>query len=65
MCTDFLSNYGWLKTLNTIVSWKTCEGVWMEADTMILFTNAYEDELTKLGIMIEPEDILLVFAKLL
>lgn len=37
----------------------------MEADTMILFTKAYEDELTKLGIRIEPEDILLVFAKLL
>lgn len=37
----------------------------MEADNMILFTNAYEDELTKLGIMIEPENILMVFAKLL
>lgn len=37
----------------------------MEANNMILFTNAYEDELTKLGIMIEPENILMVFAKLL
>ena len=65
MGTDFLSCYGWFKTLNTIISWEIFDGVWMEADAVILFTNVYKVELTKLGIMIEPEDILMVFAKLL
>ena len=37
----------------------------MEAGTMILFTNSFEDELTNLGIMIETEDLLMVFTKLL